>query len=65
MGTKSRVNNRYYRCKFGVAESLDWISVEDFMGMQSTCEVLADDTRIGAGLSQYMKIQKETPIPAP
>ncbi|UCP00098.1 hypothetical protein LF844_09880 [Metapseudomonas lalkuanensis] len=65
VGTKSRVNNRYFRCKFGVAESLDWISVEDFMGMQSTCEVLADDTRIGAGLSQYMKIQKETPIPTP
>lgn len=59
VGTKKRVNNLYFRCKFGVAESLDWISVEDFMGMQSTCEVLADDTRIGAGLSQYMKVMKE------
>ncbi|WP_443191401.1 phage tail tube protein [Pseudomonas indica] len=59
VGTKKRVNNLYFRCKFGPAESLDWISVEDFMGMQATCEVLADDTRIGGGLSQYMKVRKE------
>lgn len=62
VGTKKRVNNLYFRCKFGIAESLDWISVEDFMGMQSTCEVLADDTRIGAGLSQYMKVMKEKAV---
>lgn len=59
VGTKKRVNNLYFRCKFGIAQSLDWISVEDFMGLQSTCEVLADDTRIGAGISQYMKVMKE------
>jgi hypothetical protein len=59
VGTKKRVNNLYFRVKFGIAESLDWISVEDFMGMQSNCEVLADATRSGAGVSPYMKVMKE------
>lgn len=63
VGTKKRVNNLYFRVKFGIAESLDWISVEDFMGMQSNAEVLADDSRVGSGpLSQYMKVMKEKAI---
>ncbi|EQM66113.1 hypothetical protein QYE80_08115 [Pseudomonas tohonis] len=59
-GTKGRVNNRYWRCKFGLVESLDWISVEDYMGMQATAEVLADESRVGDSMSQYMATQKET-----
>ncbi|MCY1343892.1 hypothetical protein D9M68_251810 [compost metagenome] len=66
VGTKKRVNNLYFRVKFGIAESLDWISVEDFMGMQANAEVLADDSRVGSGpLSSYMKVMKEKAAPTP
>ncbi|WP_374979243.1 hypothetical protein PSGK_21095 [Pseudomonas solani] len=63
-GTKKRMNNRYFRCKFGLAESLDWISVDDYMGMQATAEVLADESRVGDSMSQYMESRKEKPIAA-
>ena len=61
VGTQKRTNNLYYRCKFDLAATLSWINVEDFMGMDVTCEVLADPSRIGPGLSPFMKIMKERP----
>lgn len=64
VGTQKRTNNLYYRCKFDLAAALSWINIEDFMGMEVTCEVLADPSRMGAGLSPYMKILKEKPLPA-
>jgi hypothetical protein len=64
VGTQKRTNNLYYRCKFDLVAALSWINVEDFMGMEVTCEVLGDSSRIGAGVSPYMKIMKEKPMPA-
>lgn len=59
VGTQKRTNNLYYRCKFDLAASLAWINIEDFMGMEVSCEVLADPSRNGPGLSPFMKIMKE------
>ncbi len=64
VGTQKRVNSLYYRCKFDLVAALEWINVEDFMGMESTCEVLADSSRSGPGKSAFMKIMKEKPLPA-
>lgn len=59
VGTQKRNNNLYYRCKFDLVQTLAWINIEDFMGQEVTCEVLADATRSGPGLSPFMKIMKE------
>lgn len=59
VGTQKRVNNLYYRCKFDLVQTLAWINIEDFMGQESTCEVLADPSRTGPGVSPFMKILKE------
>ncbi|SDJ61222.1 hypothetical protein [Pseudomonas indica] len=64
VGTQKRTNNLYYRCSFDLVESLSWINVEDFMGFNVSCEVLADPARQGPGLSPYMKILKEKPVAA-
>lgn len=60
-GTQKRINPRFWRCKFSPAQSLDWLGVDDFMGMNIAVEVLADPTR-GAGKSAYMKIYKEKAV---
>ncbi|MDX5994945.1 hypothetical protein [Ectopseudomonas alcaliphila] len=64
VGTQKRTNNLYYICKFDLVAALSWINVEDFMGMEVTCEVLGDTSRSGVGVSPYMKIMKEKPLPA-
>lgn len=58
VGTKGKINAHYWIVRFGLAESLDFISVDDFMGQTVTGEVLADPSR-GQGKSQYMKINKQ------
>ena len=59
VGTQKRVNNLYYRCQFDLAATLAWINIEDFMGQQVSCEVLADVSRTGPNQSPFMKIMKE------
>ena len=59
VGTQKRNNNLYYRCKFDLVQTLAWINIEDFMGQQVSCEVLADAGRTGPGVSPFMKIMKE------
>src|SRR5690606_41357626 len=63
VGTKGKVNAHYWIVRFGLAESFDFISVDDFVGQTVTGEVLADPTR-GAGKSQYMKINKQKSVAA-
>lgn len=62
VGTKGKINGHYWRVRFGLAESMDFISVEDFMGQQVTAEVLAAPGR-GVGRSAYMKINKQKNVP--
>jgi len=62
VGTKGKINAFYWRVRFGLAESMDFISVEDFMGQTVTAEVLADSGR-GVGRSAYMKINKQKNVP--
>ena len=63
VGQKGKINAHYWRVRFGLAESMDFISVDDFMGQTVTAEVLADNSR-GAGRSAYMKINKQKNVPA-
>lgn len=63
VGTKGKVNAHYWIVRFGLAESFDFISVDDFVGQTVTGEVLADPTR-GGGKSQYMKINKQKSVAA-
>ena len=63
VGQKGKINAHYWRVRFGLAESMDFISVDDFMGQTVTAEVLADTGR-GAGRSAYMKINKQKNVPA-
>jgi|MDSZ01.2.fsa_nt_gb hypothetical protein len=62
VGQKGKINAHYWRVRFGLAESMDFISVDDFMGQTVTAEVLADNSR-GAGRSAYMKINKQKNVP--
>lgn len=62
VGTKGKINAFYWRVRFGLAESIPLISVDDFMGFTVTAEVLADTSR-GAGKSAYMKINKQKNVP--
>lgn len=64
VGTKGKINAHYWRARFGLAETLDFISVDDFMGLTANAEVLADSGR-GVGRSQYMKINKQKNVVAP
>lgn len=64
VGTKGKINAHYWRVRFGLAQAMDFINVEDFLGLQATAEVLSDPGR-GLGKSAYMKINKQNPTPAP
>jgi hypothetical protein len=61
VGTKGKINAHYWRVRFGLAQSMDFINVEDFLGLPATAEVLADSGR-GVGKSAYMKINKQNPV---
>ena len=60
VGTKGKINAHYWRVRFGLTQGFDLLSVEDFLGMQASAEVLAAPGR-GTGKSAYMKINKQNP----
>jgi len=62
VGTKGKINAHYWRVRFGLAENMDLISVEDFIALNAGAEVLADSGR-GQGKSAYMKINKQKNVP--
>lgn len=61
-GTKGKINAFYWRVRFGLAESIPFISVDDFIGFTVNGEVLADSSR-GTGKSAYMRINKQKNVP--
>src|SRR5690606_2311111 len=63
-GTKKRIEARFWKCRLNPASSQDWLSVHDFMGAESTCKVISDPTKVGAGKSKYFRIKKELPAAA-
>lgn len=64
-GTKKRIEARFWKCRLNPASSQDWINVDDFMGADSTCKVIADPTKLGAGKSKYFRVKKERSVSIP
>jgi len=62
VGTKGKINAHYWTVRFGLAASMDFINVEDFMGQAVTAEVLYTSGR-GQGRSAFMKINKQKNVP--
>jgi len=60
-GTKKRIEARFWKCRLNPASSQDWLNVDDFMGAESTCKVISDPSKVGAGKSKYFRIKKELP----
>ncbi|MDH0120838.1 hypothetical protein N7325_13550 [Stutzerimonas stutzeri] len=63
-GTKKRIEARFWKCRLNPASSQDWLSVDDFMGAESTCKVISDPTKVGTGKSKYFRVKKELPVAA-
>lgn len=58
VGEKGKFNAHYWNVKFSPTESRDVIGVEDFMGLQLTCEVQREESRAtGDAKSAYAKLQ--------
>lgn len=58
-GTKGRVEARFFRAKLNPTTTQDLLNVEDFMGAESTCKIISDPSKVGAGKSKYFRIKKE------
>ncbi len=51
---------KVHRIKFGPAQSMSMISESDFVGLELTGELLIDTSKVGAGISKYYNLKKQT-----